>query len=86
VPSVPTSNNKKPQTQLEDRLKAQEKRYKEEAAKFKTMAQKHGTVYGNKRAADAKGETRAEMTWLKDQVQKKDEEVGLWSLGGWLVG
>lgn len=72
--------------QLESKLEAQERRYKEEAARVKAEYKKQGLTYGNERAAKASQNAEAEKAYLKDQLQLKESQVGavyVWWGWGW---
>lgn len=78
-------------SQLESKLEAQEKKYKEEAARVKAEFKKQGKTYGDERAAKASREAEAEKAYLKDQLALKESQACLrlrlqvaW--GGWMDG
>lgn len=57
-------------------MRAQEAKYKEEAAKQKAAWKAQGQMHGEARAAKAKRDVGGEMAYLKDQLQMKEQEVG----------
>jgi len=60
---------------LQEKLQTQEKKFKEEAAKYKESAKKQAQMYVGKKAADAKGAERGEKAYLQDQLEMKQEDV-----------
>ena len=78
-------------SQLESKLEAQEKKYKEEAARVKAEFKKQGKTYGDVRAAKASREAEAEKAYLKDQLELKESQVGAFAFAfgngvGWMDG
>lgn len=67
-----------PTPQLEEKLRTQEAKYKEEAAKYKAAWKAQGQMHGEARAAKAKQDVGGEMAYLKDQLQMKEQEVRGW--------